>query len=471
MLAPLDDERQNELCRRMSEGTGSEERRDGGARGRYRTPAQRDCDRILYSSAFHRLASVTQVTASESGHTFHNRLGHSLKVAQIGRRNAERLRWLAEQKQLTGAAARLIEAVDPDAVQAACLAHDLGHPPFGHIAEHVLGDLAREHVSDGFEGNAQSFRIVTNLAVRDDARGLDLTRGVLNGILKYPWRYRPSDPVDGGVRERKWGYYEEDEDAYEFARAGWPDDTLDELPERSFEAELMDWADDLTYALHDMDDFYRAGLVPLDQLAQGADELKRFEQLLYEARDAAPRAFPSLEIPEIVQTVHRICSLEGPLASYHHTRDLRALMREFGSKLITRYLEAFQVENGPGDDEVLLKIDEGVRREVDALKLLVGVYVIRRPGLAVVQHGQTKVIADLFGWYYDASPAGANGDRRLFPPGARERLEKAGNSPHQRARVVIDLISGLTESSAIQLHRRLSGGWTAPTLDATAVMG
>ena len=468
---PLGDERQNELDRRMSEGTGSEGGPVDDARALYRTPAQRDCDRILYSSAFHRLASVTQVTASESGRTFHNRLGHSLKVAQVGRRNAERLRWMAQHKQLTGAAARLAETIDPDAVQAACLAHDLGHPPFGHIAEQVLNAVARDRVSDRFEGNAQSFRIVTNLAVRDDARGLDLTRRVLNGILKYPWRHRPSDPVDDGVRERKWGYYEDDEEAYAFAREGWPEDMLEELPQRSFEAELMDWADDLTYALHDMDDFYRAGLIPLHQLAQeGADELKRFEQLLYEARDDAPRSFPKLEIPEVVSTVHELCSVEGPVAPYHHTRDLRAVMREFGSKLITKYLEAFEIENAP-DGKVLLKIDEDVRREVEALKLLVGVYVIRRPGLAVVQHGQKKVIADLFGWYYDASPAGKDGDRRLFPPGARERLEQGGNSPPERARVVIDLISGLTETSAVQLHRRLSGGWTAPTLDATAQVG
>ena len=103
--------------------------------------------------------------------------------------------------------------------------------------------------------------------------------------------------------------------------------------------------------------------------------------------------------------------------------------------------------------------------------MLVHVYVVRRPGLAVVQHGQQTVIRDLFRAYYQASPEGKAGDRRLFPPGAKERLDGTDNSDAERARVVVNLISGLTESSAIQLHRRLAGGWTAPALDATAEMG
>ena len=93
------------------------------------------------------------------------------------------------------------------------------------------------------------------------------------------------------------------------------------------------------------------------------------------------------------------------------------------------------------------------------------------PSLAVVQHGQERVIADLFRWYFNASPQGKQGDRRLFPPGAKERLDGTNDSDAERARVVVDLISGLTETSAIQLHRRLSGGWSEPALDATAQMG
>ena len=121
-----------------------------------RTPGQRDRDRILYSSSFRRLAEVTQVVAADSGYVFHNRLTHSLQVSQVGRRLAEKLKLRYPDLP--------VDVIDPDVVEAACLAHDLGHPPFGHIAEFRLNELAKDF--GGFEGNAQSFRIVTRLASR-----------------------------------------------------------------------------------------------------------------------------------------------------------------------------------------------------------------------------------------------------------------------------------------------------------------
>jgi len=360
----------------------------------------------------------------------------------------------------------LIAALDPDSVEAVCLAHDLGHPPFGHIAEDVLNKIAGSSVPDGFEGNAQSFRILTRLGVRDDRPGLDLTRRTLDGVLKYPWRKRNADRPGKGKRTRKWGYYVEDAAAYEFARKGLEPDTASAVPVRSLAAEIMDWADDLTYAVHDMDDFFRAGLIPLDRLQmKSSSEYKRFVGLLRDAADAAPEAFPNCQVEELAETARELLSNHGPGDAYLHTHSARATMRELGSKLITRYLEAFVVESIPGN-KVQLRIDDELRREVDALKMLVTVFVVRHPGLAVVQHGQERVVADLFGWYFAAS----KDDRRLFPPGAKERLDYHEDDPALRARIVIDLIAGLTETSAIQLHRRLSGGWTAPTLDAMATM-
>ena len=124
----------------------------------YRLPAQIDRDRVQYASAFARLAEVTQVVSADKGYVFHNRLTHSLKVAQLARRLAEKLK--AEQPN----AVRKLGGLDPDVAEAAALAHDLGHPPFGHLAEEALDELCREHgLTDGFEGNAQSFRIVTNI--------------------------------------------------------------------------------------------------------------------------------------------------------------------------------------------------------------------------------------------------------------------------------------------------------------------
>jgi len=441
----------------------------GGARS-LRSPQQRDRDRILYSSALQRLSYITQVTAPEAGHSFHNRLGHSLKVAQVGRRNVERLRTLAENGEIAGKGVEAVLAVDPDAVEAACLAHDLGHPPFGHIAEEELCACVKEHVQDGFEGNAQSFRIVTRLAVRNDRPGLDLTRETLDSMLKYPWKHWAKPPRKGDERREKWGYYEDDVDAFKFARELWPAEVKKSLPEKSLGAEIMDWADDLTYAVHDVDDFYRAGLIPLERLRNPDDaELKRLATRLEELRDADAARFPDFEIEHLVETVREILSRDGPSEPYTHTKSARADLRELGSELITRYLEAFHVDEGEGDGKAELEIDDDARREVMALKLLVRVYVIHRPSLAVVQHGQRRVIGELFKCYFAASDP--EDPQHLLPPGTREQLSNADGSGDARARAVADLIAGLTETAAVQIHDRLCGWGDSTALDATALIG
>ena len=146
-----------------------------------RQPGERDYDRILYSSAFLRLAGVAQVAHTEDHCVVHNRLIHSLKVARIGRGLAIRMQ--RDQPDLA-----MLLGSEPSVVEAAALAHDLGHPPFGHIAEEELNSMVQEGEFDAFEGNAQSFRVVTRLSIRDvDYDGLNLTRSTLNALLKYPW--------------------------------------------------------------------------------------------------------------------------------------------------------------------------------------------------------------------------------------------------------------------------------------------
>lgn len=440
----------------------------------YRSPAKHDRDRIVYCSAFSRLAYVTQVTAPESGHTFHNRLSHSLKVAQVGRRNAERLLEIATAGEITGQARETVLSVDPDSVEACCLAHDLGHPPFGHIAETVLKEHGGAYIQDDgvFEGNAQSFRIVTRLAQRASGSGLRLTRRTLDGILKYPWHWWDVDPLDRAIRERKWGYYKDDAAAYEFARRySSGEDRRDQRPELSLEALIMEWADDLTYAVHDVDDFFRAGLIPLDRLGGEAnDEFKRLVELLEDAQAAEPKGW-SRSPQEIAQTVAQVAgSAYAPAGGYRHTRDHRRLMRRFGSGLITRYIGAFRVEDDPRAKKIRVRVEKPIVEEVEALKMLVRVYVIRRPGLAVVQHCQQRIVNELFEAYFKASNSSRAGDRRIFPPGVKRVLDEGPNDPAYRARVVVDLIAGLTERNAVELHRRLYGDGTATTLDATASM-
>src|SRR5688500_12236926 len=153
-------------------------------------PFRADRDRIVSSPFFARLNGVTQVVSpGGSGLLVHNRLTHSLKVAQVARAIAERLTADEAHRDLL----EKLGGCDPDVVEAAALAHDLGHPPFGHLGERVLDRLARQRLglTDGFEGNAQSYRIVTSTEIRGQATiGLNLTNAVRAAILKYPWTRR-----------------------------------------------------------------------------------------------------------------------------------------------------------------------------------------------------------------------------------------------------------------------------------------
>lgn len=235
---------------------------------------QRDRDRVLYSAAWRRLGHVTQVVSPTEGIVFHDRLTHTLEVAQIGRRIAERLVSIESEEKVNK-----LGGLNPDVVETAALVHDLGHPPYGHAVEAELDRLVSDYNHDGYEGNAQSFRIVTKLSRRHSLfSGLNLTRASLNAVLKYPWQ-RAQTNGDGvqhdsnGVnRYKKWGVYDTELEDYCWAREIVPHDK----DKRCVEAEVMDWADDVAYAIHDMEDFYRAGLIPLERFIDGEPEVDRF---------------------------------------------------------------------------------------------------------------------------------------------------------------------------------------------------
>ncbi len=416
-----------------------------------RSEAQRDRDRILYSSAFLRLGQVTQVATPETGFIFHSRLTHSIKVAQVARGLAQRLKRLAKDGELDPGATQLVACLDEDATEACALAHDLGHPPFGHLAEKVLQTQAR-HAT--FEGNAQSFRIVSRLALRavnsGDGQapvGLNLTRRTLNGILKYPW-LREEEPEE---HHKKWGAYPDgDKKAFEWTRRGSVDD------ERSLEACLMDWADDVTYAVHDMDDFFRARLIPLERLTTpGSLELERFQRHLRERTDDL--AEREGEDPERYPEAAERFFTEGPLSTinlpFSGRTDERVTLRQLGSHLIGLYISALKLRDAEDGRIVELVIDDAIVDQVKVLKQLTWFYVINRPSLAVIQRGQTQVIETLFGMYRSAVAAD---EPHLLPPLFAERIEEAkGDASTER--VIIDLIAGMTESSAAEIYRQRTG--------------
>lgn len=417
-----------------------------------RSEAQRDRDRILYSSAFLRLGHVTQVASPELGHIFHSRLTHSIKVAQVARGLAQRFKELAARGELEDGAARLVKCLDENATEAAALAHDLGHPPFGHLAEEVLQERSKYA---SFEGNPQSFRIVTGLALRSsvlpgsDATpvGLNLTRRTLNGILKYPW-LRAEDPP---LRAKKWGAYADgDRRAFDWARKGYGDG------ERTLEACLMDWADDVTYAVHDMDDFFRARLIPLERLtAQEPREIERFLRHLRSYSGKREPGEPGAD-PDKLETAATALFSEGPVSdvdfAFSGRTDERTSLRELGSQLIGTYISAPQLRDVK-TDTVELRIEDAIVEQVLVLKQLTWFYVINRPSLSVIQRGQREIIEVLFGMYRKAVAAG---DLHILPPLYAERIASAP-SKAARERVLIDLIASMTEASAGEIYRQRVG--------------
>jgi dGTPase len=438
-----------------------------GKQGDIRTPGQVDRDRILYCTAFRRLAEITQVVRPAEGHQFHNRLTHVLKVAQIGRRIAERLQ---KEKQ-----ERISElgGLDVDVVEAAGLAHDLGHPPFGHVAEEELQDQVDKllHSKEGFEGNAQSFRIVTKLAVRTvrvdpkEEQGLDLTRATLNAILKYPWLQEES-----GRKSKKWGAYSTEKDEFEKAREAAPDKNNPTL-----EAALMDWADDIAYAIYDLDDFYRARLIPFDRLIEPS--LNHVEQLFENIEARWKRnGKDTRQLPEFRKQFMKLLNLLGtrsPLKdAYTGSRSQRAALRDVTSYLVNRYAGAVELskssraksrsrrvrKRAPIKNRGPIKIEDEIEMEVAVLQELAWTYVIEDASLAAQQEGQREMIRLLFKKF---SEAAENKQWRIFPASMMADLKDspinwAANSA-LRTRVVIDLIASMTEYQAAEMYRQLTG--------------
>lgn len=396
----------------------------------------------MYTSAFRRLANVTQVVSGDDIHVFHNRLTHTLQVAQVARRIAE---LLVSKKP------KLARKLSPDVCESAALAHDLGHPPFGHLAEKALNEKAvSAGLRDGFEGNAQSFRIVTQLATRDDGGtsfGLDLTRATLNALLKYPW-FRGQN---GQKSKEKWGAYASESTEFRWARELEPKDST----AQSLEAQIMDWADDVTYSVHDLEDFFRAGLIPLERLAASEEDRKAFCDEVFQ-RNAGK--LPASEI-ELRCTFDDLAGFWSGFEPYSGAYWQRKALKSVASTLIGGYVTQVSVKDSYSSLD--LDIDRRLKWEVFMLKQLTWHFVILNPALATQQHGQKVMINGLFDVYKEAIEDTDDRSLRLFPRIYRDTLQlQRDKEPWNKAiliRTLVDMIASLTETQAIQLHQRLNG--------------
>jgi dGTPase len=390
------------------------------ARNPGRGPFERDRARVLHSAALRRLAAKTQVVEVGSGDFPRTRLTHSLECAQIGREFGAVL------------------GCDPDLVDAACLAHDLGHPPFGHNGESALAEFAAG--CGGFEGNAQSLRLLTRLEAKVPGAGLNLTRATLDATLKYPWPARPG--------EVKFGVYADDAEVFGWIRQGAPPGL------QCLEAQVMDWADDVAYSVHDLEDGLQAGLITLSALRDPSE--RKAVAGLTAAEYCAPGSVSVDELCEIFADLIALpCwppAFDGSLASL-------AALKNLTSELIGRLCSAAQDATlaaaghvGAGHAGLTryaadLVVPRTQRLECALLKGVTAQYVMSRAGAAQTQARERELIAELTAAVVEGAPETLD---PVFRP-----AHAAAGSDQERLRVAVDQIASLTDTSAIAWHRRL----------------
>ncbi|MBF4599701.1 deoxyguanosinetriphosphate triphosphohydrolase [Frigoribacterium sp. VKM Ac-1396] len=393
-----------------------------------RSDFARDRARLLHSSALRRLAAKTQVLSPTAGLDFaRNRLTHSLEVAQVGRELATSL------------------GLDPDVVDTACLAHDLGHPPFGHNGERALNEWSAD--IGGFEGNAQTLRLLTRIEPKVvDATGrsfgLNLTRASLDASCKYPWPAAQGIPDPGG--RMKFGFYDDDTAAFDWLRRGAP------RRRRCVEAQVMDLSDDIAYSVHDFEDAVVNGYVDVASLGARVD---------HDALVTAMHEWVGGELSrdELTEAFDRLQASPFWLESYDGSRFAQARLKNLTSQLIGRFAgSATQAtrESYPGD--ALMRfgasvvVSPDVIGEIAVLKGIVAAFVMTRDNRQPIYLRQREVLTSLADALWQAGPSELD---RGFAADWGSADDDAA-----RRRVVVDQVASLTDQSAMAWHDRLTAG-------------
>src|SRR4051812_12143853 len=393
-----------------------------------RTPFERDRARVVHAAGFRRLAAKTQVVGPQSDDFVRNRLTHSLEVAQVARDLSRAL------------------GCNPDVAETAALAHDLGHPPFGHNGERVLAELSED--CGGFEGNAQTLRLLTRLeakTVGPDGRsaGLNLTRATLDACTKYPWARGLAEApqgvhADGSPRVVvKFGVYDDDRPVFDWMRSGV------EGVRRCVEAQVMDLADDVAYSVHDIEDGIVAGRLDLSDFDEAAVWETVRDWYLPDATDEA--------LGEVLGALRREAG--WPTGPHDGSRRSLAALKNLTSDLIGRFCGAvqqatFDVGEGPfaryaGD----LVVPERTRLEIAVLKGLAARYVMQADDRVAAMVRQRELLGEL------VALLAHRGEDALEHPFADDWRDAADDSA--RLRVVVDQVASLTDASAVALHRSL----------------
>ena len=382
-----------------------------------RTEFMRDRARVIHSAALRRLAAKTQVAVPWENDFQRTRLAHSLECAQIGRELGESL------------------GADPDLLDTACLSHDMGHPPFGHNGEEALAEVAEP--CGGFEGNAQSFRLLTRIEAKTvdgagKSMGLNLTRASLDAATKYPWP-RSENP-------RKFGVYDDDQEIFQWVRSGAP------AGRKCIEAQIMDWSDDCAYSVHDLEDAIFAGQVKVKNFDNDFDIL--YSEMVNNYGSDATKEEATLALTRLQQLTCWPVNFDGSHRSL-------ARLKDSTSQLIGRFVLAAELEtrkvhgNGPLTRySANLEIPREQKVEVDFLKSIAGHYLISAAASQERYAKQKIVIHELVEMLFEAAP------QELDPIFGEDW--KIATTDAQRLRVVVDQIASLSDPGAYALHAHLS---------------
>ncbi|HXH79469.1 deoxyguanosinetriphosphate triphosphohydrolase [Nocardioides sp.] len=392
-----------------------------------RTAFERDRARVVHAAASRRLAAKTQVVGPQSDDFVRNRLTHSLEVAQVARDLARAL------------------GCHADVTETAALAHDLGHPPFGHNGERALAALSQD--CGGFEGNAQTLRLLTRLEAKTFSEtgsvGLNLTRATLDACTKYPWtRAFATDPrgvhSDGTPRfVVKFGVYDDDVDVFSWLRQGV------EGTRKCLEAQVMDLADDVAYSVHDVEDGIVADRLDLTRL--DLDALWETVRAWY---------LPECGDAELTDALASMQAQESwPRAAYDGSRRSLAAIKNLTSDLVGRFCGSVQTATFAASDGPFVRhradlvVPRKTEVEIGILKGIAAHYVMQAQDRVDLMERQRSLMAELFEGLWALGPDGLD-------PSFVEDWESAHDDA-TRQRVIVDQVASYTDARAISRHAEL----------------
>ena len=396
--------------------------------GDYRTPFQVDRDRVLHTPTFRRLQNKTQVFWSGEYDFYRTRLTHSLEVAQIGKSISA---WLLRQP---GSLLSDAFHIDPDLIEAICLSHDLGHPPFGHAGERTLNHLLAEN--GGFEGNAQTLRLLTERIFSAKHTGMDPSRAFLDGILKYKTLW--SELKAGGAPPKNHFIYDSQAHFLDWALAG--NDFPAELTPgkerdsfKSIECQIMDWADDTAYSLNDLSDSVRAGFLHVEKIESWAEANGT------DTSEGTP-------LGDLIRAIRR--RKVDPFVGKRIGAYIRATSLEKDVNFLSAASNRYKYR---------LTVDPTVRAESELFKKLAFELVFLSPQLKQLEHKGSRMLRQLWEILETRYVKGERidgQDFQLLPADTVREIEQASDA-EARARLVCDYLAGMTDGYAARTYKRL----------------